>query len=178
MQLLALRCWLLAVVLLPSAQAQSYDLKMSNLGQAYMRNFVVDGDYIYMSGSTFNDVGIYGNVALGGGSDALLVKLFVSNMSVVYVRQYGGNSADYAGLCSYSFSVSGGLYGLTLSPKDDIIAVYFMTESSNIVGVVNAANNRISPLPLFQASNGTLLKYVNDFVYTSSTSFGGAIMYS
>lgn len=63
---------------------------------------VVYGDYVYMGGTAFNGQSIYGQLSRGG-NDALVIKCFLSNMSVVYVNQYGGSGDDLSNLLLYNF---------------------------------------------------------------------------
>lgn len=91
------------------------------------------------------------------------MKLLISNMSVVFVKQYGGSGFDFGGLCMYSFDGSAGLPGLALSPEDGIAATFFVTDSPNIPTVTVPSGSRVLAVALF-STNGTFVKYVSDFV--------------
>lgn len=61
-----------------------------------------------------------------GDSDCIVIKIYVSNCSVIYVRQFGGYAADMAGAFRYSFTGSAYVEAAALSVKDNLFVTGFL----------------------------------------------------
>lgn len=156
---------LLAVRSYVAHGAINYSLAYSQLGLAYMRSMAIDSTntYCYMVGTVILSNPIYGQTALGG-DDAILIKLYLSNASVVWVQQFGGNNQDVGALLFYTNDVSKFMGGGALNEDAKQFVSQITTYSTNVPNLPASTKGNWYQcgLAVFD-TNGTLIRYDNSF---------------
>lgn len=120
---------------------------------------VVDSDYSYISG--FGTQSVYGQ-PWGGSLDAILIKLYLANASVVWVRQIGGSGGEWGGTARTSLLASISTKGIAVVSELDMVLFSIAFSSANITGLPNPGYTDVAVA--VYSRNGTFLKYMLDYI--------------
>lgn len=120
---------------------------------------VVDGGFAYITG--FATASIYGQPFYGGSMDAVLIKLYLTNSSVSWVRTVGGTGTDFGGTERSSLTSASNADALAVSAEFDLVMFPFDFDSPNIPGLPAAATLDVA-IAVY-SRNGTFIKYMLEY---------------